>query len=89
MEGGKKVDVVFKLFISVICMLCSGRFSKVKEVKCKSTNEVHALKIFQYATSEEQFYRELCIGSRMKHRNLVHYHMGFQQSHAMAISMEL
>ena len=61
----------------------------MKEAKSKSTNEVHALKIFQEATSEEQFYRELCIGSRMKHRNLLHYHMGFQQSHVMVISMDL
>jgi serine/threonine protein kinase len=71
-----------------IC-LCSGRFSKVKQAKCKTTNAIHALKMLQDSTSEEQFYRELCIGSRLKHRNLVQYNLGLQHSHTMVISMEL
>ncbi len=61
----------------------------MKQVKSKSSNEVHALKILQNGTSEDQFYRELCIGTRMKHRNLVHYFTGLQQSLTMAIAMDL
>ena len=61
----------------------------MKQAKSRSTNEVHAVKILQTGTTEDQFYRELCIGVRMKHRNLVHYISGLQQANVMAVSMEL
>jgi len=28
------------------------------------------------AMGEEKFYRELCIGVRLKHKNLLHYQLG-------------
>lgn len=67
---------------------CSGRFSKMKFAKSKSTKDLQAMKIFQSPTTEDQFYRELCIGVRMKHRNLVCYSTGLQHQQIMAISME-
>ena len=60
----------------------------MKFARSKATKELHALKMFQSSTSEDQFYRELCIGVRMKHRNLVSYHVGLQHQHVMTIAME-
>ena len=72
----------------VCTCVCSGRFSKVKLTKSKSTKELFALKVFHSSTTEDEFYRELCIGTRLKHRNLVSYHIGLQHQQTMAISME-
>ncbi len=67
-----------------------GRFSKVKLAKSKSSPQaLHALKIFEKgSTTEDQFYRELCIGARMKHKNLVGYLTGLQQQNSISITME-
>eukprot|EP00731_Ephydatia_muelleri_P031354 Em0022g868a len=65
-----------------------GYFSKVKEVKHKGTEKAHALKIFNKSYSTEDFYRELCIGYHLKHRNIVVYQGGVQGKDK-AIVMEL
>ena len=67
---------------------CSGRFSEVKLVRHKQTKKLQALKIFKESCLEEQFYRELCIGSRLSHVNLVTYHKGLHCNRLMAISMD-
>lgn len=39
--------------------------------KHKGTKVYHALKVLSLEVTEEQFHRELCIGVRLQHRNLV------------------
>lgn len=54
--------------------LGSGRFSKVKLVLHRQTSVSFALKIlYTKTTTAEQFHRELCIGCRLRHCNLVSY----------------
>lgn len=66
----------------------SGRFSEVKLVRHKQTKKLQALKIFKEGCLEEHFYRELCIGSRISHENLITYYKGLHYNRLMAISMD-
>ena len=59
----------------------------MKLVKSKLTKQTLALKILKEGAREVEFYRELCIGIRLKHRNLVHYRGGVQHR-VMAFAME-
>ena len=74
--------------IHLLLAVGSGRFSEVKQARHKQTKKLQALKVLKEGCSEEQFYRELCIGSRIKHRNLVTYHNGVHYNRVMAIAMD-
>ena len=83
-EGGSGRDAIH----SIIFVLFSGRFSDVKMVRQKQSKKLQALKMFKDGCLEEQFYRELCIGSRISHQNLITYHRGLHHNRLMAISMD-
>ncbi len=59
----------------------------MKLARVRSSKELVAVKVFTMAMTEENFYRELCIGSKMKHRNLLSYHLGLQKPQ-FAITMD-
>ena len=65
----------------------SGRFSRVHLAKHRGTESHHALKVLKGEVSQEEFQRELCIGCRLRHRNLALYIVGYKGKER-AIAME-
>ena len=60
----------------------------MKPAKHKETGEAYALKVFRGEDAVEgDFQRELCIGCRLQHRNLVKFYGGVEGKE-VAIAME-
>ncbi|XP_064404657.1 kalirin-like [Halichondria panicea] len=76
-----------KKVYSFISDLGRGRFSEVKLAKLKSNKKLVAVKLLSNASSEESFFRQLCILSRLKHSNLLSCQCGVYNG-GMAIAME-